>query len=56
MDQTTQTLTAKTGTRCPKSGIWEPLGYPGKTAPIAINNVMPPYNDQAVIWILLRAA
>ncbi|WP_166459431.1 hypothetical protein [Amycolatopsis pithecellobii] len=48
--------TARTGERCPVSGVWKVLGTPSTTAPIAKGNVMPPYGDQAVTWQLIRLA
>jgi hypothetical protein len=47
--------TAKTGERCPESGIWRPIGET-ETAPIAKHNVMPPYKGRAVTWKLERYA
>jgi hypothetical protein len=44
--------TARTGQKCPESGVWEVVGYPTTTAPIAVNNVMPPYAGRAVAWRL----
>jgi hypothetical protein len=44
--------TARTGERCPESGVWEVVGSPSTTAPIAKHNVMPPYNNRAAIWRL----
>ncbi|GAY11014.1 hypothetical protein TOK_5499 [Pseudonocardia sp. N23] len=44
--------TARTGERCPESGVWEVLAPTNTTAPIAENNVMPPYRQQAVTWRL----
>ena len=41
-------MTAKTGQRCPASGVWKVVGLPTMTAPIAIGNAMPPYNGHAV--------
>ena len=49
-------MTAKTGQKCPVSGVWKVAGYPSTTAPIAIGNVMPPYNGKAVTWQLVRLA
>ena len=46
----------RTGQRCPESGVWRVEGFPTTTAPIAINNVMPPYAGSAVTWILVRYA
>ncbi|ROS48784.1 hypothetical protein EDF21_3236 [Frigoribacterium sp. PhB118] len=48
--------TAKTGQRCPESGVWKVEGTPSTTAPIAKNNVMPPYAGKAVTWRLTRLA
>ncbi|MGY3520378.1 hypothetical protein ACVMYR_29200 [Micromonospora sp. PTRAS2] len=47
---------ARTGERCPESGVWKVVGTPSTTAPIAKGNVMPPYNGQAVTWELIRLA
>jgi hypothetical protein len=44
--------TATTGQRCPESGVWEVVGIPSTTAPIAVHNVMPPYVGRAVTWRL----
>lgn len=48
--------TARTGEKCPESGVWAVVGTPSTTAPIAKNNTMPPYNAQAVIWKLTQYA
>lgn len=48
--------TARTGERCPESGIWEVVGTPSTTAPIAKGNVMPPYGGKAVTWRLKQYA
>jgi hypothetical protein len=48
--------TAKTGEKCPESGVWEVVGSPSTTAPIAIGNTMPPYSGKAVTWMLIRYA
>jgi hypothetical protein len=48
--------TAKTGQRCPESGVWKVEGTPSTTAPIAKNNVMPPYSGKAVTWKLTQLA
>jgi len=45
--------TARTGERCPESGLWKPGSNP-TTAPIAKHNMMPPYNGQAVTWTLVQ--
>ena len=44
--------TARTGHKCPESGVWEVVGTPTTTAPIAIGNTMPPYRGSAVTWRL----
>ncbi|SMF33140.1 hypothetical protein SAMN05428998_111105 [Tistlia consotensis USBA 355] len=48
--------TARTGERCPESGVWKVVGTPTTTAPIAKGNVMPPYNNRAVTWSLTQYA
>lgn len=48
--------TAKTGEICPESGVWQVVGTPTTTAPIARNNRMPPYANKAVTWKLIRLA
>lgn len=47
---------AKTGETCPESGVWKVEGNPTTTAPIAKGNRMPPYNNQAVTWVLIQYA
>jgi hypothetical protein len=47
---------ARTGERCPESGVWKVDGYPTTTAPIAKGNVMPPYDGRAVTWSLIQYA
>ena len=44
-----------TGKLCPESGVWQAECYT-ETAPIARGNRMPPYNRQAVNWILQQYA
>jgi hypothetical protein len=44
--------TAKTGEICPESGVWQVVGTPSTTAPIAKSNKMPPYSGRAVTWKL----
>ncbi|MFI7536262.1 hypothetical protein [Streptosporangium sp. NPDC049376] len=44
--------TARTGEKCPASGVWEVVGTPSTTAPIAQGNIMPPYRNAAVTWKL----
>ncbi len=48
--------TARTGQNCPESGVWEVIGYPSTTAPLAETNRMPPYKDKAVTWKLIQYA
>lgn len=48
--------TAKTGEKCPESGVWRVVGTPTTTAPIAKGNTMPPYQGKAVTWELVRLA
>ncbi len=48
--------TARTGQKCPESGVWKVVGYPTTMAPIAVNNTMPPYMNEAVTWKLIQYA
>ncbi|MEV4516182.1 hypothetical protein AB0K00_45380 [Dactylosporangium sp. NPDC049525] len=48
--------TARTGEHCPESGVWEVVGTPSTTAPIAKGNIMPPYAGKAATWRLIRLA
>ncbi|AYR29033.1 MAG: hypothetical protein EGS36_07830 [Akkermansia muciniphila] len=48
--------TASTGQKCPESGVWQVVGNPTTTAPIAKGNTMPPYNGKAVTWKLIQLA
>lgn len=48
--------TARTGEKCPESGIWKSIDTPSTTAPIAKSNVMPPHNGKAVYWQLIQYA
>jgi len=48
--------TARTGQKCPESGIWKVVGTPTTTAPIAKGNTMPPYGGNAVTWKLTQYA
>jgi hypothetical protein len=48
--------TAKTGEKCPESGVWEVVGSPSTTAPISAGETMPPYGGNAVTWKLIRHA
>ncbi len=48
--------TARTGEKCPESGVWKVVGTPSTTAPIAKGNTMPPYAGKAVTWTLIQYA
>ena len=48
--------TASTGQKCPESGVWQVVGTPSTTAPIAKGNTMPPYRGRAVTWKLIQYA
>ena len=48
--------TAGTGEVCPESGVWQVVGNPTTTAPIAKGNRMPPYAGKAVTWKLIKLA
>jgi hypothetical protein len=48
--------TARTGEVCPESGVWQVVGSPSTTAPIARGNRMPPYAGKAVTWRLKQYA
>ena len=48
--------TARTGEKCPESGVWEVTSKPSTTAPIAKGNRMPPYSGEAVTWKLIQYA
>jgi len=48
--------TAKTGEKCPESGVWKVVGNPSTTAPIAKSNRMPTYGGKAVTWQLIQYA
>lgn len=48
--------TARTGEKCPESGVWGVVGTPSTTAPIAKGNTLPPYAGRAVTWKLMRYA
>lgn len=42
------------GRECPESGVWQVVGTPTATAPIAKGNTMPPYAQRAVTWKLTQ--
>lgn len=48
--------TARTGQKCPESGVWEVVGTPTTTAPISKGDTMPPYRQMAVTWRLKQYA
>jgi hypothetical protein len=56
MSKTPLGTTARTGEKCPESGVWEVVGSPSTTAPIAQGNIMPPYAGKAVVWKLIQYA
>jgi hypothetical protein len=47
-------ITAVTGQRCPQSGVWRVGNRTSSTRPIFVNDVMPPYDNRAVTWILVQ--
>ena len=47
---------AKTGEKCPESGVWKVVGNDTTTAPIAKENKMPPYKNKGVVWELIQKA
>ncbi|MBF0305451.1 MAG: hypothetical protein HQL41_07370 [Alphaproteobacteria bacterium] len=47
---------ARTGEKCPESGVWRVDGKPSTTAPISEGNRMPPYDGKAVTWVLVQYA
>lgn len=49
-------IKARTGQRCPESGVWRVEDNPSATAPIAIDDAMPPHAGQTVTWILVQYA
>lgn len=49
-------MKATTGQRCPQSGIWKVENTISTTVPIAIHNLMPPYANRAVTWVLVERA
>ena len=46
-------MTAKTGEKCPVSGVWKVDGFPTTTAPIAKGNTMPPYCGKAGVNVTI---
>jgi hypothetical protein len=47
---------AHTGSVCPESGVWQVVGTPSTTAPIAQGNMMPPHDGKGVDWKLIQLA
>lgn len=47
---------AKTGEKCPESGVWKVIGIPTTTAPITEGETMPPYSNKGVTWELIQYA
>jgi hypothetical protein len=49
-----ETILAKSGERCPQSGIWEVVGFLTTTVSLAKGKEMPDYCGKAVVWRLLQ--
>ncbi|WP_314299459.1 hypothetical protein [Capnocytophaga sputigena] len=49
-------ITARTGEKCPESGVWKVEGKETTTAPIAKGDTMPPYKNKGVTWVLIQYA
>lgn len=49
-------LKARTGQRCPESGVWRVEDNPSATAPITIDDAMPPHAGRTVTWVLVQYA
>ena len=48
-------MTAKTGEKCPKGGLWAPKDCKEETRAIGIDNIMPPApNGCSSIWVLIK--
>jgi hypothetical protein len=41
-----------TGAHCPVTGWWNPAGHPGHGQAFFEGNLMPPFADAPVIWVL----
>jgi hypothetical protein len=48
--------TARTGEKCPESGVWQSQDSPSTTAPISVGNTMPPHNGSSCTWKLIQYA
>jgi hypothetical protein len=49
-------MTAETGEKCPKGGIWYPIDCPESTRAIGVGNVMPPAPEGcSSTWVLKTA-
>ena len=48
--------TAKTGEKCPESGVWKSQDTPSTTSLMAKCDTMPPHNGKAVTWKLTQYA
>jgi len=51
LKEATTEITAKTGEKCPKGGLWHPKGKPEETYAIGISNIMPPI-EGGDTWLL----
>ena len=49
-------IKARTGQRCPESGVWRVENYPSATAPITMDDAMPHHAGQTVTWVLVQYA
>jgi hypothetical protein len=49
-----ETILAKSGERCPQSGIWEVVGFLTTTVSLAKGKEMPDYCGKVVVWRLLQ--
>jgi len=51
-----QPLTARTGERCPESGLWRAEGSPDGAIPVTVGATMPPLGNRSVIWSFAACA
>ncbi len=47
-------ITAKTGGKCPESGVWRSIDMPSTKTPIVEGNSMPRHDGKVVTWRLIR--
>ncbi|SOE86830.1 hypothetical protein SAMN05446935_7347 [Burkholderia sp. YR290] len=45
---------ARTGGKCPESGVWRSVETPSTTVTVAEGNSMPRHDAKAVTWRLIR--